>query len=232
MKRHSIAIVVAVDKNYAIGKNGDLPWRVPYDMRVFRHITKNNPVIMGRNTWESLPKPLAQRTNIIVSTSLKQSSVNNIRNSHPIFAVTSPEEAIAKAVENIDLHKEYNRYPSIMVIGGAQIFESFIGKADEIFISHLDLEADDPDSFFDKSWLKNRYRRAETRKHSASNAEDDLVGFTLEQYVRIDNPSPNRVNSVFSLDFFKEKDLDNSTDVGKTSKGESLYRGLAGSALI
>lgn len=218
MEKDHIVLVVGVDREYAIGKNGSLPWKIPNDMKLFRHITKNNPVIMGRKTWQSLPKPLTQRTNIIISKSIKQKSLNNLENSHPIFVVPSPKHAIEKARESMALHNNNNHKPSIMIIGGSEIFKSFADQANEIFISHLDIKVDNPDSFFDQAWIKkNHYKKIKSRRHSASQTENDLVNFTLEQYVRINNHFSCEVNSVFSLDLFTEKDLNNNDNVETNS---------------
>ena len=65
------SIIVAADINNGIGKNGKLPWNIPDDLRIFRTITTNSTVIMGRKTWESLPvKPLKNRHNIVISNTL------------------------------------------------------------------------------------------------------------------------------------------------------------------
>ena len=62
-----ITLIVAAAENHAIGRDGDLPWRLRADMLRFRDTTIGHPVIMGRKTWESLPKPLVDRSNIVLT---------------------------------------------------------------------------------------------------------------------------------------------------------------------
>ena len=82
------SIILAMDSQNGIGKNNGLPWRIREDLRLFSQITRNNVVIMGRNTWDSLPKkPLPFRINVVISRSVKPQNlpenvvwVNDIEN--------------------------------------------------------------------------------------------------------------------------------------------------------
>ncbi|MEE4248760.1 MAG: dihydrofolate reductase, partial [Kangiellaceae bacterium] len=68
-----LAAVVAVAKNGVIGRDGDLPWRIPSDLKRFKAVTLGKPVVMGRKTWDSLPrKPLPGRPNFVVSRTLSE----------------------------------------------------------------------------------------------------------------------------------------------------------------
>ena len=68
----SIKAIAAVSENGVIGKNGDLPWRLPDDLKWFKKITMGHVIVMGRKTWESLPGPLPGRENWVLSRTLKQ----------------------------------------------------------------------------------------------------------------------------------------------------------------
>jgi len=67
-----IVFVAAIAENYVIGAGGKLPWRLPSDLKHFRQLTLNRPVIMGRKTFASIGKPLDQRTNIVVTRNLSR----------------------------------------------------------------------------------------------------------------------------------------------------------------
>jgi dihydrofolate reductase len=68
-----ISLIAAMDQNRLIGANGELPWHLPSELQYFKSVTLNKPIIMGRNTWDSLPrKPLPKRRNIVVSSTLKE----------------------------------------------------------------------------------------------------------------------------------------------------------------
>ena len=89
MSTPRVALVVAMAENRVIGKGGTLPWRIPEDMKWFREITMGKPCIMGRKTWESLPKrPLPGRTNIVVTRDRGYSAEGAV-------TVTSLDDAIA-----------------------------------------------------------------------------------------------------------------------------------------
>lgn len=119
-----INIIVAVGKDRIIGKNNDLVWKgVPGDMKRFKEITINHPVIMGRKTFESMnSKPLSERTNIVITR-----DKNFIAQDCLVFS--SLDEAIKKASEIDD---------QIFIIGGGQIYEQTINLADRLYLTLID----------------------------------------------------------------------------------------------
>ncbi len=118
-----IAFVVAVAENGVIGKDGGLPWRLSSDLKMFRRMTLGKPVVMGRRTWESLPKkPLDQRANIVVTRT-------------PGF-VAEGAEVVADPDEAVQLGQRLAREcgaDEIAVIGGAALYEALLGKAGRIY---------------------------------------------------------------------------------------------------
>lgn len=123
-----INIIVAVGKDGVIGKNNDLVWKgVPGDMKRFKEITINHPVIMGRKTFESMnSKPLSDRTNIVITRDLNFIAPNCI-------VCSSIDEAIKKA-SDID--------EQIFIIGGGQIYEQTIGLTDRLYLTLIDAETE------------------------------------------------------------------------------------------
>lgn len=110
----SLSMIAAITKKSGIGKNGMIPWHYPNDLKHFRKTTLFSNIIMGRNTWESLPKkPLPNRRNIVIT-----SHVPNSHNWNDTFFVNSPEKAITIAEES--------EYPQTWIIGGQRVYESFI----------------------------------------------------------------------------------------------------------
>lgn len=117
----SIIIIAAVSDNNVIGNKGELPWKIPEDMKLFKSLTYGNVVIMGRKTFESLgKKPLPGRTNIVVSNSLEKDFEYKVTD--------SLEEAIKTA-------REENK--DIFIIGGASIYKQALPLADMMCISHI-----------------------------------------------------------------------------------------------
>ncbi|MDC0736766.1 dihydrofolate reductase [Cognatishimia sp. SS12] len=126
-----ISLIVARAQNGAIGKDNDIPWYAPEDLQFFKRETLGGAVIMGRNTWESLPfKPLKNRLNIVVSS---QGGLGDI-------CVPSVEAAIAEA--------QAQGYQRIYGIGGAGIYRAMLPLAQRLLITEVALDIPDADAFF------------------------------------------------------------------------------------
>ena len=145
----TISLVVAMADNGVIGKGGVLPWRIADDMRRFKALTIGKPCIMGRRTWESLPKkPLPGRANIVVTRD---------GNFHAEGAVIvhSFDEAIARAGE----------VPEICVIGGAEIYRAALPHATLVHLTqvHGNVEGDTRMPLFDRdAWRETAREDRET----------------------------------------------------------------------
>jgi dihydrofolate reductase len=128
-----IALVVAMAENRVIGKSGTLPWHIPEDMKWFREITMGKPCIMGRKTWESLPKkPLPGRLNIVVTRD------PGFRADGATVA-GSFDEAVAVAMREAP--------EEIAVLGGAQIYAEAMKRAERIYLTRVH-GAFEGDAFF------------------------------------------------------------------------------------
>jgi len=130
-----IAIIVAKSKNNVIGSNGSIPWNVPKDLRYFKELTEGNTVIMGRKTYDSLPKdknPLPNRINIVIT---RDSNFT----ANGCIVVSSMEEAILK----VDNRKD------TFIIGGGEIYKQAIKFVDKIYITEINGEFDG-DTYFPK----------------------------------------------------------------------------------
>jgi len=118
-----ISIIVAMDKNRVIGKDNKLPWHISDDLKNFKRLTTENTIIMGRKTYESIGKPLPNRNNIVVSTTMQ-----------PISGIT-----VCKTIpEAIEIGKTCGK--EIFIIGGGQIFKQTIPLADKMYISYIKKE--------------------------------------------------------------------------------------------
>lgn len=120
-----ISIIAAISENRAIGKNNQLLWRIPEDMRRFKELTTGHPVIMGRKTYETIGKPLPNRTNIIITRDLGYKAEGAI-------IVHSLEEALRLATLAQGKAPEGNE---VFVMGGGEIYEQAIGLADKLYIT-------------------------------------------------------------------------------------------------
>ena len=116
-----ISIIVAVSDDWGIGKDNELLWRIPEDLKRFKRLTTGNAIIMGKKTWESLPrKPLPDRKNIVLTDI-----------AHEIIEGSITAYSIEDALSKCDNTKE------IFIIGGGSIYRQFMPLADRLYISHV-----------------------------------------------------------------------------------------------
>lgn len=145
-----ISCIVATAKNGVIGHHNQIPWYLPADLKYFKKITTGHHIIMGRNCYESIGRPLPNRTNIIVT-----------RNPFYIvsncLSVSSIEEALSLAYENGE--------EEVFIIGGGQIYEASQSLWDRIYLTEVDIECEG-DVFFPKVDLDN-WKLISTERHTA-----------------------------------------------------------------
>lgn len=134
-----LAIIVAVAKNGVIGRNNQLPWHLPQDLKYFKAVTLGKPVIMGRKTYESIGKPLPGRTNIVISRNKDWGAADGV------IVTNSFDQALLEAqkVSGEDVQST----GEVMVIGGAEIYRSALPLADRIYLTRVDIEPEG-DAFF------------------------------------------------------------------------------------
>ncbi len=126
-----VTIVVAMGKNREIGKENQLLWHLPKDLKHFKDITSGHPVIMGRKTYESIGKPLPNRTNIVISR-------KNDWFEEGVLIVGSIKEAL-KFAQKID--------ENVFIIGGGNIYEQTMDFTNRIEVTLVDAELD-ADTYF------------------------------------------------------------------------------------
>ncbi len=128
-----ISLVVAVSLNGVIGRDGSLPWHISSDLKKFKTITMGNPIIMGRKTWESLPKrPLPGRQNIVITRQADYKAVGAVvaRDAKSALAAAGGAEEIA-------------------VIGGGEIYKMFFPLAHRVYLTEVDIVVEG-DTYFPK----------------------------------------------------------------------------------
>ncbi len=126
-----ISLIVAMDRNRAIGRNGEVPWRLSLDMEFFKNVTMGKPIIMGRKTWESLGRALPGRENIVLTHAQDYQAEG-------ATVVHSPEQALEAAGD----------VEEVMVIGGAEIYKLFLPQAGRLFITQVNTSVEDADTWF------------------------------------------------------------------------------------
>jgi dihydrofolate reductase len=126
------SLIVATDINNGIGRNNSIPWRHNEDMRKFKLLTQGNVVVMGRRTWESLPvRPLSNRVNIIISTTLKDSDFRDGKEDVVVFPSIDQMIRFRRGLPFGD--KWYNK--EWFIIGGATLYNYFL--TNQIFLEFI-----------------------------------------------------------------------------------------------
>lgn len=137
-RKNVIAAVVAIGRNRELGKENKLIWHIPDDLKRFKKLTLGHPIIMGRKTFESiieiLGKPLPERTNIVVTR-------DKGWNYDGVLTASSIEEAKELAKNQVGADE-------IHIGGGAQIYEQALPHIDKLYLTLIDAEAPDADTFF------------------------------------------------------------------------------------
>lgn len=131
-----IALVVAMAKNRVIGVNNTLPWRLSGDMAYFKQVTMGKPIVMGRNTFDSIGKPLPGRRNIVVTRQADWQH-EGVDVAHSLEQALTLADEIAKA----------DKVDEIAVIGGANIYAQALPLAKTLYITEVDCEVDG-DAYF------------------------------------------------------------------------------------
>ncbi len=126
-----ISIIAALDERGVIGRNNRLPWHLPADLAHFRRLTLGHSLIMGRRTWESLPGLLPERKHIVLSR-------NPDYRAEGAVVIPSPQAAL----ERVRGEEE------VFVIGGAQVFQTLLPRADRLYLSFVGTRIADGDAFF------------------------------------------------------------------------------------
>ncbi|WP_144392219.1 type 3 dihydrofolate reductase [Pleionea sediminis] len=130
MTQPVISLVCAMANNRVIGKDNEMPWHMPADLKHFKETTMGKPIVMGRKTFESIGRPLPGRRNVIIT--------RNPKYHHDgIDVVNSVEDAITLLQDE----------PEIMITGGGNIYEQTLERADNLFLTFIDLDVDG-DAFF------------------------------------------------------------------------------------
>lgn len=131
-----ISLIWAMAENRTIGRNNKLPWHLPNDLKYFKQLTTGKAVIMGRKTYESIGRPLPNRTNIVITRDADYTAEG-------VNVVTSLDQAIELA----EASSLVNASDEVIVMGGAEIYNLCLPRADRLYITFVHAEVHG-DAFF------------------------------------------------------------------------------------
>lgn len=128
-----ISAIVAVDNDWGIGFNGDLLEHIPADLKYFKQLTSGHTVVMGTNTWNSLPKkPLANRSNIIISSAQRLIMCQNTLRLH---------------MEDIIEYFKYTK-DEVFIIGGGSIYKQLLPYCEKVYVTKINKSHENIDTYF------------------------------------------------------------------------------------
>ncbi len=165
-----IAIIVAVAQNGVIGRDNQLPWRLPGDLKHFKATTLGKPIVMGRKTFASLGKPLPGRTNIVITRDKNFTAEGAV-------VTHSLEEALQRA----DEIAQRDGASEIMIIGGADIYQQALPLTTTLYYTRVLFEAEGDAHFIDVDWSQWQLLREE----QFATADDNSLAYELLFYQRI-----------------------------------------------
>jgi len=163
-----IVFVLAVAENGVIGANGGIPWRLKSDMQRFKALTIGKPVVMGRKTFVSLPRPLRDRTNIVITRDAGYRAAG---------AIVTTSSAEARAIARGDALRR--SVAEIAVIGGGEIYAQWMDIADRLEITEVHARPEG-DAFFQID--KAQWEELARERHAAG--PDDSADFSYVTYRR------------------------------------------------
>jgi dihydrofolate reductase len=142
------SLVVAVARNGVIGRDNQLPWRLPDDLAYFKRVTMGHPIVMGRRTWQSIGKPLPGRTNIVVTHDR---------------AFQAPGCVVAHSLE--EAWRAAGQADEVCVIGGTSLFAETLPVADLIHLTEVEADVEG-DTYF-PAFDRGAWRETEVARHAA-----------------------------------------------------------------
>ena len=157
----NINLIAAIGKNYELGKDNNLVWRLKEDLKFFKNTTMGHPIVMGRKTFESLPKVLPGRKNIVISTS-------DIKNK---------EIELYRSIRDFLInYQDFN--DDIFIIGGASIYSQFIDIASKLYLTEIKATDKEADVYFPK------FNKDEWDKEILTDLEENNIKFNHVLYKR------------------------------------------------
>lgn len=163
-----ISAIVAVDENFGIGFNGDLLEHIPEDLKHFKELTSGHTVVMGRKTWDSLPKkPLPNRHNLVIT---KDPSIYELTNEVQFYTLRQIEVLMLK-----------NKNVNYFVIGGGQIYEKLLPICDKVYLTKIMVSHENVDTYFPNIELMDNWKCIEQSEIKQYND----ISYQFKTYSRI-----------------------------------------------
>lgn len=156
-----IALVAAMANQNVIGLNNQMPWHMPADLAHFKQVTLGKPVIMGRKTYDSIGRLLPGRRNIIISRQRAPAQL-------AADWVHSVDDALALVADQ----------PEVMIIGGAELYQQMLPRADRLYLTHIDFDTEG-DAYFPHYQSDSDWRLVHSEEFTADSKNPHSYRFVL-----------------------------------------------------
>ena len=163
-----LCLIAALATNRVIGRDNQLPWHLPADLKHFKTLTLGKPIIMGRKTWDSLGRPLPGRLNLVVS---RQAGLQ--LDGAEVFS------SLDQAIQRASLWAEQQGVDELMLIGGAQLYEQAMSQAARLYLTLVELSPAG-DAWF-PAYVEQDWRLQDSEAHSAG---EQTPAYRFETWVR------------------------------------------------
>lgn len=158
-----ISLVAAMARDRVIGKDNQMPWHLPEELKYFKQLTMGKPMIMGRRTFESIGRPLPGRDNIVIT------------------SCPSMPEGVIVARSIADALAAAGDAQEVMIIGGGEIYRQFLPQATRLYLTHIDLDIDGDTRFPSYRELTQDWQETELRKHPGDPQSPAFRAFLLQK---------------------------------------------------
>ena len=165
-----IKLIVAVDNNYGIGYKNELLFRISEDLKHFKKLTTGHFIVMGRKTYESLPKTLPNRINVVLTRDTG-------------FALDDKSVMIENDIHKIVSHYMYTgqQTKDLWIIGGGEVYKQFLPYADEIHLTVIHKEAENVDTYFPIDEALESFEKVHSERAYSEKAECKLTFMTYKR---------------------------------------------------
>lgn len=163
-----LCLIVAATRNQVIGRDNQMPWHLPEDLRYFKQRTLGKPIIMGRKTWESIGRPLPGRLNLVVS---RQADLQ--LEGAEVFT------ELSTALERAQVWAREQGVDEVMLIGGGQLYHQALAHAKTVYLTRIEVELEG-DTFFPKLPF-DEWQRIDAQPFAA---QEGQPAYTFEVWTR------------------------------------------------
>ncbi len=169
IKKPKLALIVALSENNVIGKDGELPWRLPTDLQRFKRLTMGHCMVMGRKTFDSIGRPLPGRVTIVLSRS------EFISSPPKLLSAKSLDEAL-RYVPLTEM-----KHDQVFVTGGAEIYKLTLPLADRLYVTRVAAEIEGDTFFPEVDWTQ--WQAVESEEAPADERHEFASTFTIYQRI-------------------------------------------------